>query len=89
MPSIEFTPHLALHVACRSLQVDALDLATALDIAFAQIPRLKGYVLDDQNIIRQHVAIFVDNELIRDRRQWNLPLKPDSQIYVMQALSGG
>lgn len=89
MPRIEFTPHLSRHLDCPPLDVQAETLAGALGEVFAANPRLQGYVLEDQGTIRQHVAIFVDNELIRDRVHWDMPLRPDSRVYVMQALSGG
>ncbi len=71
------------------MDVEADSLHRALDIVFERVPALRGYVLDDQHCIRQHVAIFVDNQLIRQRNNWNIPLIPSSQVYVMQALSGG
>ncbi|MEZ6064623.1 MAG: hypothetical protein R3B90_02695 [Planctomycetaceae bacterium] len=89
MPRIEFTPQLAKHVDCPARDSDAASLRTALDEAFAASPKLRGYILDDQSRLRQHVAIFVDNQLLRDRDNWNVPLRPESLVFVMQALSGG
>ncbi len=89
MPTIKFTPHLAQHLDCPSGTVDASTLRGALDLVFDTNPRLRGYVLDDQGAIRTHVAVFVDGQLVHDRINWGVPLSPSSQIYVMQALSGG
>ncbi len=50
---------------------------------------MRGYVLDDQGMLRKHVAIFVNTELIRDRVGLSDPLRTGDDIYVVQALSGG
>jgi len=39
--------------------------------------------------VRKHVFIFVDGERIRERERLDLPLRSESEIYVMQALTGG
>lgn len=61
----------------------------ALRQVFAENSKLAGYILDDQERLRKHVAIFVDGELIRDRVKLTDPVKPESRVDVMQALSGG
>jgi hypothetical protein len=52
-------------------------------------PRLRGYVLDDQGALRHHMMVFVDGEPIRDRARLSDLVRPTSEVYVMQALSGG
>lgn len=90
MPRIEFTRQLAKHVDCPPMELKAGTLDAAFAEAFAAHPQLGGYVLDDQGRIRKHVAVFVDNELLRQREDLqSIALHPDSQIFVMQALSGG
>jgi molybdopterin synthase sulfur carrier subunit len=61
MPRIEFTSHLQKHVACPAVDVEATTLRAALEEVFALSPQLRGYVLDDQNAIRQHVATQTPN----------------------------
>jgi hypothetical protein len=39
--------------------------------------------------VRRHIAIFVDGALQHRERALELPLGSASEIYVMQALSGG
>ena len=51
------------------------------------LPALTG--LDDQGQVRRHVAIFVDGERIDDRRHLSDRVGADSEVYVVQALSGG
>ena len=89
MPRIEFTRQLLRHVDCPSATVDAATLREALESVFALNPQLRGYVLDDQGSVRQHVAVFIDNQLVRQRESLDIPLAPTAEVYVMQALSGG
>jgi hypothetical protein len=46
-------------------------------------------VLDDQGHLRPNVVAFIDGRRSRDRLGQSDPLGPDSQVHVMQALSGG
>lgn len=89
MPKIEFTPQLTRHVECPPLVVQATTLREALDCAFEANEGLRGYIVDDQGAIRKHVAVFVNNQLVRDRQNIDFKLDKDAEIYVMQALSGG
>ena len=36
-----------------------------------------------------HVALFIDGKSLKDRKTFSDSLGPDSELYVMQALSGG
>jgi hypothetical protein len=64
-------------------------VGVVLDEAFRRNPSLRGYILDERGAVRHHVAIFVDGQLLRDRVKLSDAVSPDSEIYVMQALSGG
>lgn len=50
---------------------------------------IKNYLVDDRGMLRKHVNIFVDGELILDREKMTDSLKSKSEVYIMQALSGG
>ncbi|MCQ4164087.1 MoaD/ThiS family protein [Tahibacter harae] len=71
------------------IRVDGGDLRTVLDNLFRQYPHLRGYVLDEQGRVRHHVAIFVDGATLRDKSDLSQALAPQSEIYLLQALSGG
>ena len=60
-----------------------------LDEVFAEHPRLRHYVLDDQGQLRQHVRIFIDGRLIVDREQLSDAVEESSEVSILQALSGG
>ena len=46
-------------------------------------------MLDEQGKVRQHMVVFIDGELVRDRDGLSDPVEADSTIDVIQALSGG
>ena len=50
---------------------------------------LRGYVLDDQGHLRRHVQVFVDAAMVADRAGLSDPVGDASEVFVMQALSGG
>lgn len=89
MPQIAFTPHLRRFLEVPDVASDALTLRAALDDAFARNPRLRGYVLDDQGRLRPNVVVFIDGRRSTDRATLADPLRPDSRVHVLQALSGG
>ena len=89
MPRMIFTPQLQRHVPSPTCEVEGATVRAALDAVFADHDALRGYVLDDQGHLRKHVVIFVDGQRIRDRAGLSDPLRSGSEIYVLQALSGG
>ena len=89
MPSVEFAPSLTRHVACPAQYVDADTLRAALDAAFRAAPELRGYVLDDQGAVRQHVAVFVNTQMIASRADLDISLQSEDKVMVIQALTGG
>lgn len=89
MPEVKFTPNLKRHIAVPPRDVDGATVREALDAVFHSNPQLRGYVLDDQGRLRQHVVVFVNGTLIEDRTGLTDPVDPQSELFVMQALSGG
>jgi sulfur-carrier protein len=89
MPSVVFTPHLKRHVDCPDRQVAGGTVRESLEEIFVDNETLRGYVVDERSHLRQHVVIFVDGQMIRDRLGLSDPVTETSEIYVMQALSGG
>ena len=89
MARVVFTANLQRHVPCPPTTVSGSTVREALAEVFDVTPRLRGYVVDERGALRKHMAVFVDGELIKDRSRLSDPLAPDSEVYVMQALSGG
>ena len=64
-------------------------MADVLGHVFAVNDRLRTYVLDDQGALRKHMRILVDGKAISDLAGQTDRVNPNSEIWVMQALSGG
>ena len=89
MPTVHFTKNLQIHVACPTVDAPGTTVREALDAVFTQHPRVRSYVLDDLGRVRKHMSIFLDGQMIADRDGLSDRVEPTSEIYVMQALSGG
>lgn len=89
MARVEFTQNLQRHLEAPPREAPGATVREVLEAIFADHPRLRGYVLDDQQRLRPHVVVFVDGEALRDRTGLGDAVRPDSTLYVMQALSGG
>jgi sulfur carrier protein ThiS len=82
----------AEHPAARRLPAGAGGRGTvrpALEAVFAGNPAARSYVLDDQGLLRRHMIVFVDGEVVRDRDRLTDPVGDASAIDVFHALSGG
>ncbi len=89
MVRVTFTANMQRHVACPTTEVSGRTVREVLGRVFADNPRARDYVLDDQGAVRQHMVVFVNGEPIRDRDGLSDPVADESEVYVMQALSGG
>jgi hypothetical protein len=89
MAQVFFTQQLARFTQVPQVETTAARLRAGLESAFAVNPLLRGYVLDDQGHLRENVVIFIDGRRCADRTRLDDPLQPNSQVYVLQALSGG
>lgn len=65
----------------------ATTVCAALAGLFAEHPRLRGYLLDDQGTLRERVAVYVDGKAIQDPHQLSDAVGRASEIRVMGRLS--
>jgi hypothetical protein len=89
MAHVHFTTWLRQHVPKGSLQAGGETVGDALNAVFTELPHVRGYVLDEQGRVRKHVCIFADGTRLARERALDHPIRPDSELHVMQALSGG
>ena len=54
---VAFTANLQRHLSCPDQTVPGDTVRAVLDQVFAAEPRLRSYILDDQDRVRRHVAI--------------------------------
>ena len=52
-------------------------------------PGIEFYVCDELGRLRRHVNIFVDGEMIVDRKRLSDRVSEGTRVLIMQALSGG
>jgi len=89
MARVFFTANLRRHVDCASMAADGATVREVLAQVFAAQDGLGAYVLDDQGGLRKHMTILVDGRRISDIERLSDAVGPSSEIWVMQALSGG
>jgi hypothetical protein len=89
MATIRFTHNIQRHVACPTREVEGSTLREVLQQYFRDNDAARGYVLDDQGRLRQHMAAFIDGRQIKDRDQLSDPVPPAAVVDVIQSLSGG
>jgi hypothetical protein len=89
VPTVAFTPNLRRHLDVPDVVVPPGTVLDALESVFAENPRLRAYIVDEQGRLRQHVAVFVGGERVRDRLNLSDRVSDSEDIFVMQALSGG
>lgn len=89
MPKLIFTSHLGGVAPHGETEWSGRTVGEVLAGAFAAHPGLRHYILDDQGRVRKHVIVFADNRHLDLGSALTEPVMPDSEIYVLQALSGG
>lgn len=90
MVTVHFTAHLKrwfpgldrLQLTASTVQ----ELVRGLD---GHHPGLAAWIVDERGALRPHVNIFVNREMVRDRRTLGDALSPGDEVHIFQALSGG
>jgi sulfur-carrier protein len=89
MAQLQFTSWLRELVPNGPLQAEGGTVGDALAQVFTELPHVRSYVLDDHGRLRKHVCIFADGQRLPRDAALSQSIRPDSKLYVMQALSGG
>lgn len=89
MAVVHFTRNLQRHVTCPTEAVAGATVADVFAAYFTIHPAVASYVLDDRGQVRRHVAVFVGDTQLHDPVNLSDPVADDTEIHVMQALSGG
>jgi hypothetical protein len=90
MPTVKFTYALKRHFpGLRDTPASGSSLVEVLREMDSTYPGIRSYLLDEQGNLRKHVNIFIDGSMIADRLRLTDPFEQTSEIYIMQALSGG
>ena len=89
MARVTFTSNLRRHVDCPVVEATGQTVREVLDRVFESNDRLRSYILDDQAALRKHMTILVDGKRVCDLSGLSDAVQPKSEVYVLQALSGG
>lgn len=90
MPKINFTYALKrFFPGLKTLNVAANNAKEVVEIVEKQYPGIKDYLVDERGQLREHVNIFIGNELIEDKVKLSDKVKESDEVFIMQALSGG
>ena len=92
MVQVELTTHLyTFFPALRGvpLQLEAATIAEVVRGLDSLAPGIGFYICDERGRLRQHVNVFIGNDMIRDRRTLSDPVAAGDKVSILQALSGG
>ncbi|MFQ5430326.1 MAG: MoaD/ThiS family protein [Phycisphaerae bacterium] len=89
MARVTFTPNLRRHVDCPPCEAAGGTVREVLNAVFQENRRARRYVLDESGEVRKHMVVFVDGKAVRDRVGLTDPVTDQSDVWIMQALSGG
>ena len=89
MAQVHFTSWLRELVPDGPVRAEGATVGDALTVIFDARPQVRGYVLDDRGVLRKHVCVFADGQRLKNAVALAHPIRPESTLYVMQALSGG
>lgn len=90
MPTVKFTYALKRFFPnLKDTPAKGRTLAEILSEIEKTYPGVCSYLLDEQGSLRQHVNIFIDGAMMSDRTAMNRSFSENSEIFIMQALSGG
>lgn len=92
MATVHFTRHLFSFFPQLEGQEVTIDAASVREVVLALEQRAPGiafYLCDELGRLRTHVNIFVDKQMVKDRRGLSDPVTADTHIHIIQALSGG
>lgn len=90
MPTVKFTYALSRFFSgLKDTPATSSTLKEVLKEIENSYPGIRNYILDEQGSLRRHVNIFIDGTLIYDRTSLSDRFSENSEIYIIQALSGG
>lgn len=90
MPTVKFTYALRrFFPQLKDTPVRGGTLPGLLEAVDGHYPGIRSYIVDERGALRKHVNIFINGELIRDRESLSDAFDENSEILIMQALSGG
>lgn len=81
-----FSTHLRAYTGGAEVDVEAPTVGALMDELERRYPGLRFRIVDEQDDIREHIAMFRNAEQVRSLKE---PLAPTDRFRIMGALSGG
>ncbi|PSJ52119.1 MoaD/ThiS family protein [Kumtagia ephedrae] len=69
----------------RRLEVEARTVGEMIDALNARWPGMRDRLCDTTPAVRRHINIFIGGE----RARLDTPLRPEAEVFVLTAISGG
>lgn len=90
MAKVKFTSALKRFFPSLSeTSVEASNIHDVIEALEKKHPGLSNYLVDETGQLRQHVNVFVKDDLIKDRVRLSDVVEQEDEILIFQALSGG
>jgi sulfur-carrier protein len=92
MPKVELARHLYAFFPKLEGKEISVEASTAAEVVQAMerlAPGFAFYICDERGSLRTHVNFFIEENMVADRKKLSDKVKPDSKVYILQALSGG
>jgi molybdopterin converting factor small subunit len=91
MAHVRFTSHLKrfFPTLTQDLSVSAATIAEVVSSLESSYPGIQSYLVDERGRLRKHVNIFIDGDMIRDKETLGDAVNESTQVFILQALSGG
>jgi molybdopterin converting factor small subunit len=70
----------------RQVEASGSTLAAVVADLDRRFPGIRFRMIDEQDRMRRHIRFFVNGDQTFDLAQ---PLRPDDEVHIVQALSGG
>ncbi|MDH5476594.1 MAG: MoaD/ThiS family protein [Cyclobacteriaceae bacterium] len=71
------------------IEIEGNSIQEILNGVNKKYPGIDNYILEEDGSLRKHVNIFLENDMINDRKRLTDQVKSNDQILIFQALSGG
>jgi len=69
--------------------IDATDVSDLIIKINDKYPGISDYLLEESGKLRGHVCLYIGDEVIPRDKKPELILKPNDQVLIYQAISGG
>ena len=70
----------------RMVEADGATLGALVDDLEQRYPGIRFRMINEQDRMRPHIRFFVNGDQVFDLAR---PLRPDDEVFIVQALSGG